>query len=246
MLHAGLDLSRRKLDVCLLSDHGEHLDQLVVPPDVESLRRLARRIDEVHAEPVCAVVESMTGARLVHDTLERGLGGRDRRRPEGQGPCALGLQDRQDRLARPRDPLPSRPGAGDLAPGSRGPRSARARPLSHPSGQAQVGAQEPDPLDADQLRPALPGHRPVRGRGQKAPGAARRPRALALERRCFDRADRPSRGPDRSDQPPASGRSRRPSLHPAAHERPRDPLGAWRSRSPPRSARSSASHAPRS
>jgi transposase len=70
MLHAGLDLSRRKLDVCLLSAHREHLDQLAVPPDVESLRTLARRIDEVHAEPVCAVVESMTGARLVHDTLE--------------------------------------------------------------------------------------------------------------------------------------------------------------------------------
>jgi transposase len=71
MLHAGLDLSRRKLDVCLLSEQGEHLDQLAVPPDVESLRTLARRIDEVHGEPVCAVVESMTGARLVHDTLER-------------------------------------------------------------------------------------------------------------------------------------------------------------------------------
>jgi hypothetical protein len=28
MLHAGLDLSRKKLDVCLLSDEGEHLDQL--------------------------------------------------------------------------------------------------------------------------------------------------------------------------------------------------------------------------
>jgi transposase len=70
MLHAGLDLSRRKIDVCLLSEHGEHVDQLAVPPDVESLRRLARRIDEVHAEPVYAVIESMTGARLVHDTLE--------------------------------------------------------------------------------------------------------------------------------------------------------------------------------
>jgi transposase len=70
MLHAGLDLSRKKLDVCLLSGEGEHLDQLAVPPDVDSLRRLARRIDEVHAEPVRAVVESMTGARIVHDTLE--------------------------------------------------------------------------------------------------------------------------------------------------------------------------------
>jgi transposase len=71
MLHAGLDLSRKKLDICLLSEEGEHLDQLAVPPDVGSLGRLARRIDEVHAEPVCAVVESMTGARLVHDTLEQ-------------------------------------------------------------------------------------------------------------------------------------------------------------------------------
>jgi transposase len=71
MLHAGLDLSRKKVDVCLLSERGEHLDQLIAPPDPDSLRRLARRIDEVHGEPVCAVVESMTGARLVHDTLEQ-------------------------------------------------------------------------------------------------------------------------------------------------------------------------------
>ena len=71
MLHAGLDLSRKKLDVCLLSDRGEHLDQLAVPPDVDSLRRLARRIEEVHCQPVCAVIESMTGARIVHDTLEQ-------------------------------------------------------------------------------------------------------------------------------------------------------------------------------
>ena len=71
MLHAGLDLSRKKLDVCLLSDEGEHLDQLAVPPDVDSLRTLARRIEEVHGEPVCAVIESMTGARIVHDILEQ-------------------------------------------------------------------------------------------------------------------------------------------------------------------------------
>ena len=65
-----MDLSRKKVDVCLLSESGEHLDQLATPPDAESLKRLARRIEEVHREPVCAVVESMTGARLVHDTLE--------------------------------------------------------------------------------------------------------------------------------------------------------------------------------
>jgi transposase len=71
MLHAGLDLSRKKVDVCLLSEAGEHLDQLATAPDAESLRRFARRIEEVHREPVRAVVESMTGARLVHDTLEQ-------------------------------------------------------------------------------------------------------------------------------------------------------------------------------
>ena len=70
MLHAGLDLSRKRLDVCLLDDEGEHLDQLAVSPDVDSLKRLARRIEEVHRQPVCAVIESMTGSRIVHDTLE--------------------------------------------------------------------------------------------------------------------------------------------------------------------------------
>jgi transposase len=66
MLHAGLDLSRRKIDICLLSESGVHADQLAAPPDVDALRSLARRIDEVYREPVCAVIESMTGARLVH------------------------------------------------------------------------------------------------------------------------------------------------------------------------------------
>ncbi len=70
MLHAGLDLSRKKLDVCLISDAGDHVDQLVSPPDRDALRTLARRIEEIHREPVSAVIESMTGARFVHDTLE--------------------------------------------------------------------------------------------------------------------------------------------------------------------------------
>ena len=36
MLHAGLDLSRKRLDVCLLGEEGEHLDQLAVSPDADS------------------------------------------------------------------------------------------------------------------------------------------------------------------------------------------------------------------
>jgi transposase len=71
MLHAGLDLSRKRVDVCLLSERGEHLDQLAAPPDADGLKALAWRISEVHGEPVCAAIESMTGARFVHDTLEQ-------------------------------------------------------------------------------------------------------------------------------------------------------------------------------
>jgi hypothetical protein len=32
MLHVGLDLSRRRVDVCALSDHGELIAQTAAPP----------------------------------------------------------------------------------------------------------------------------------------------------------------------------------------------------------------------
>ena len=44
MLHAGLDLSRKKVDVCLLSEQGEHLDQLATPPDADALRTSCERL----------------------------------------------------------------------------------------------------------------------------------------------------------------------------------------------------------
>ena len=68
MLHAGLDLSRKKLDVCVLSDEGEVVGEFAVAPDADGLRGLARRLGPVE---VCGVIESMTGARFVHDTLEQ-------------------------------------------------------------------------------------------------------------------------------------------------------------------------------
>ena len=70
MLHVGLDLSRRRLDVCVLSDEGELVEELAAPPDAEGLRYLVEKLAR-HAQPVRAVIESMTGARFVHDTLER-------------------------------------------------------------------------------------------------------------------------------------------------------------------------------
>jgi transposase len=70
MLHAGLDLSRRRLDVCLISDPGELVEEFAAPPDRDGLRYLAGKVAD-HCEPVRGVIESMTGARFVHDTLEQ-------------------------------------------------------------------------------------------------------------------------------------------------------------------------------
>jgi transposase len=69
MLHAGLDLSRRRLDVCLLSDHAELVEQTAAPPDADGLRGLVARVAR-YRQPVRAVIESMNGARFVHDALE--------------------------------------------------------------------------------------------------------------------------------------------------------------------------------
>ena len=70
MLHAGLDLSRNRIDVCLLSDQGEIVAEFKSPADHDGLAGLVRKVDQ-YGEPVQAVIESMTGARFVHDTLER-------------------------------------------------------------------------------------------------------------------------------------------------------------------------------
>ena len=40
MLHVGLDLSRKRVDVCLISDQGE-FDELAAPFEEDGLRRLA-------------------------------------------------------------------------------------------------------------------------------------------------------------------------------------------------------------
>lgn len=67
MLYVGLDLSRKRLDWQALQQDGELAAVGAVPPDRDGLRALVRRFP---AEPVQAVIESMTGARFVHDQLE--------------------------------------------------------------------------------------------------------------------------------------------------------------------------------
>lgn len=69
MLYAGLDLSRKRLDYELLADGGEQLAVGACPPDARGLAGLAEDLG-VFGEPIYAALESMNGARFVHDRLE--------------------------------------------------------------------------------------------------------------------------------------------------------------------------------
>ena len=69
MLYAGLDLSRKRLDFRLLDQAGETIEAGAVAPDADGLRGLAARVARF-GEPVRAAIESMNGARFVHDQLE--------------------------------------------------------------------------------------------------------------------------------------------------------------------------------
>jgi transposase len=72
MLHVGLDLSRTRLDYCVLDEEGDRVEVGAAPPDGDGLRGFARAVEVRHGlQPVRAAIESMNGARFVHDTLER-------------------------------------------------------------------------------------------------------------------------------------------------------------------------------
>jgi len=69
MLYAGLDLSRQRLDVHVLDEAGTSVAILAVHPDADALRTLAVRLN-AYGQPIEAAIESMNGARFVHDQLE--------------------------------------------------------------------------------------------------------------------------------------------------------------------------------
>jgi transposase len=71
MLHVGMDLSRNRLDIHVMDEAGKTLEVSAFPPDRDGLAHLTEHVREDYRdEPVLAVIESMNGARFIHDTLE--------------------------------------------------------------------------------------------------------------------------------------------------------------------------------
>ena len=165
MLYAGLDLSRQRLDVHLLDEDGRTVEVTAVRPDADALRTLVARMDR-HGQPVSAAIESMNGARFVHDQLE--LAGwdveiADAQKVKGLAPLAA-KTDKIDawvlaELAR-RELVPAIRAA---RPGE--PRRAGASALPAPPGPPPDRAQEPHPRDPHRVRPPGPGLGPLRGPG---------------------------------------------------------------------------------
>ena len=169
MLHAGLDLSRKRLDYCLLADSGERVEVGVAAPDGDGLAGLARRVERDHGQvEVRAAIESMNGARFVHDTLERcgwEVEVADAVKVKGLAPLAC-KTDKIDawvlaelsRLELVRAIwLPS----FEL-------RAERERARWRLFGAQALVAQAPRARSAAGFRARLPGHRPVRSLGPRA------------------------------------------------------------------------------
>jgi hypothetical protein len=68
-LHAGLDLSCKRLDVCLLNEQGGTVQVTEAPPDADGLRGRARQT-AAFGEPVQAVTQVDERRPVVHDQLE--------------------------------------------------------------------------------------------------------------------------------------------------------------------------------
>jgi transposase len=69
MVYAGLDLSCKRLDFRLLDAVGATVERGASPPDADGLQQLSERVAR-QGEPITAAIESMNGARFVHDRLE--------------------------------------------------------------------------------------------------------------------------------------------------------------------------------
>ena len=129
MVHVGLDLSRTRLDVHVMDESGAPLAVTTALPEAGGLAALVSRIGAQFGGPVYAAIESMNGARFVHDQLElAGWQVEIADAGEGQGVGPAGLQDRQDRLLGAGRAVAPGFGAGDLAAHPEGVSCQRCKP----------------------------------------------------------------------------------------------------------------------
>ena len=212
-----------------------------MPPDADGLRGLADRLAG-HGEPVSAAIESMNGARFVHDQLE--LAGwdveiADAQKVKGLAPLAA-KTDRIDawvlaELAR-RDLVPA-----IWLPDSGRARRARAGPLPAAPRAPPHRPQEPHPRHASSPSATpCPVSRPVR---DARPGAARTARDLpepwaADAEASLALIDELDREIDACEAELRALGADHP-LRAAAHDRRPASAGCSPTRSPPRSATSS-------
>ena len=182
MFYAGLDLSRKRVDVCVVDRDGAAVAETAVAPDADGLAGLAARLAPLGR--VQAAIESMTGARFVHDRLEQ-LGWEveiaDAQKVKGLAPLAC-KTDRIDawvlaELCR-RELVPAIWLPDPRVRAERERARWRLHLVRHRVAlknrvHSTSGAQEPRPLDADGLRQAVPGVRPVRRARPRAARAAR-------------------------------------------------------------------------
>ena len=196
MLHVGMDLSRHRLDVRVLEEGGATVAELAVAPTGPELRRLAARF--LGEGPVRAVIESMNGARFVHDTLE--LAGwdveiADAQKVKGLAPLAC-KTDRIDawvlaELSR-RDLVPAIWLPDPAVRAHRERARFRLHLVHH-----RVGLKNRIHASLIAFGHACPTSDLFGVHGRELPGRARVPRAVALGHRRLSGADRPPRHPDR-------------------------------------------------
>jgi transposase len=153
MLYAGLDLSRQRLDVHLLDEAGQTVEVTAVRPDADALATLARHLAR-HGQPISAAIESMTGARFVHDQLE--FAGwdveiADAQKVKGLAPLAAKTDKIDARVLAELSRRELVPAIWLPDPAIRAERE-RARFEDLPGPPADR-AQEPDPRHPDHLRP---------------------------------------------------------------------------------------------
>src|SRR5438034_2217587 len=193
MLYAGLDLSRKRLDFHLLDGEGATVEVGASPPDADGLRGLTQRLEH-HRAPIRAAIESMNGARFVHDRLELAswqVEIADAQKVKGLAPLAC-KTDRIDAWVLA-ELAPSRPGAGDLAARPTRTRRARARAVAAAPGTPPLQPQAARARGLAHARQALPGLRSLRRARSPAARPARAAGAVAGHDRGESASDRRAR-----------------------------------------------------